>query len=460
VRHPHYLDYNTLVKLPVLDEGDTVNYNVALIICGIISDNSWSTGWFARSADGSNICERGAPLAAAGGDVFYFVDDPNCKQRSICNGHTPLTSLSADKYPVYVSWDQWRLPCTDADLPFAFSTLPIEPPPPSLRNGGYMEDLKGRDQSCRVSGIIDFCEQAHLVPASEREWWDSNMGDSSDLEIQSALNGILLRADLHRSFDAGTWVPMVREGGRLVVYVVRTADVSNQFAALWHNIEMQNLVGVDRRCLFARVAWAVLSLHHEFLAIRRLASDNLLVRMKGGELKEMAPEVFKQFSRSRSRNPSPTKRPRLQALEEDGGVIVAAELRWDDEADDDDGDEVGNDLKEDKEQRRYNADDDSALYQRGRKRLRSPAPPPPPSDLEHDHLCIPITPSRVKEANQAPYGYSTGYAVSSACPVELFHRVQVCALMPCRAPTVDVTSDFGAVSEKCVGGYRLERLGS
>ncbi|KAF2174834.1 hypothetical protein K469DRAFT_704086 [Zopfia rhizophila CBS 207.26] len=157
---------------------------------------------------------------------------------------------------------------------------------------------------------------------------------------------MLLRADLHRSFDAGTWVPMVKEGGRLVVYVVWTADVSNQFAALWHNVEMQKLVGIDRRCLFARVAWAVLSLHHEFLSIRRLASDNLLARMKGGELKEMAPEMFKQFSRSRLRNLSPTKRPRLQALEEDDGVIITAELGWGNEA----GDEIGSNLKEDKEQ--------------------------------------------------------------------------------------------------------------
>lgn len=149
---------------------------------------------------------------------------------------------------------------------------------------------------------------------------------------------------------------MVKEGGRLVVYVVRTADVSNQFAALWHNIKMQKLVGIDRRCLFARVAWAVLSLHHEFLSIRRLASDNLLVRMKGGELKEMAPEMFKQFSRSRSRNPSPTKRPRLQALEEDAGVIIAAELGWGNET----GDEAGNDL-EDKEQQHYGADDGTVL---------------------------------------------------------------------------------------------------
>ncbi|KAL8876291.1 MAG: hypothetical protein Q9198_005488 [Flavoplaca austrocitrina] len=167
VRHPHYRYYNTLLKLPALDEGGAVDYNVALLICGIITDNSWETGWFARSADGSNMCKRGAPLVAADGDVFYFVNDRSYK------------------YAICISWDDWRAPSTDADLPCAFSTLTIDPPPPSLRNGGYMEDVKGRDQSCRASGIIDICEQAHLVPAGEREWWDSNIGESSDLEIQS-----------------------------------------------------------------------------------------------------------------------------------------------------------------------------------------------------------------------------------------------------------------------------------
>jgi hypothetical protein len=67
-----------------------------------------------------------------------------------------LTSLFADKYPVYVSLDQWRLSATDGFRPFAFSILPIEPPLPVIRNGGYMNDLKGRHLSCRVSGKVDF----------------------------------------------------------------------------------------------------------------------------------------------------------------------------------------------------------------------------------------------------------------------------------------------------------------
>ena len=87
----------------------------------------------------------------------------------------------------------------------------------------------------------------------------------------------------------------------------------------------------------------------------------------------MMPDTFEQFSRSRSRNLSPTKWPRLQALKEDAGVFIAAELGWGDEA----GNEAGNDL-EDKEQQLYGADDDSGPYQPGRKRLRNPVLLPPP----------------------------------------------------------------------------------
>jgi hypothetical protein len=41
VRHPHYTDCNTLVKLPPSkDDGDTIDYDVALTICSIISNNN------------------------------------------------------------------------------------------------------------------------------------------------------------------------------------------------------------------------------------------------------------------------------------------------------------------------------------------------------------------------------------------------------------------------------------
>jgi hypothetical protein len=52
------------------------------------------------------------------------------------------------------------------------------------------------------------------------------------------VNGILLPTNLHRSFDASTWVLMAVEGQQLVAYVVRTVDVLNQFAEFWHYTDM------------------------------------------------------------------------------------------------------------------------------------------------------------------------------------------------------------------------------
>jgi hypothetical protein len=78
IRHPHYDDYNTLLKLPALDEGDTIDYDTALTICGIVCDNSYGTGWFAKSRDGSRICATGTPLVA--GEVYYFAtEDRSCR---------------------------------------------------------------------------------------------------------------------------------------------------------------------------------------------------------------------------------------------------------------------------------------------------------------------------------------------------------------------------------------------
>jgi hypothetical protein len=72
VRHPYYeKTVSAFMELPALDEDYAVDYNVALIICGIIANNTWSTGWFARSRDGRVVCPPGQPMAVASGDVYY-----------------------------------------------------------------------------------------------------------------------------------------------------------------------------------------------------------------------------------------------------------------------------------------------------------------------------------------------------------------------------------------------------
>jgi hypothetical protein len=219
-----------------------------------------------------------------------------------------------------------------------------------------MADLRLRDLSCRVTGVHDACEQAHLIPASARDWWDRNMANISAFEMESARNGLLLRMDLHRLFDLGAWVPMVKEN-KMVVHVLRNSDISNQFIQLFHNREMQELIGVSKTCLFSRIAYSVLPLLSDFLSARRLAKENTLFKI-GGEVKEWTPDACKSFKpKARSRNPSPTKRPRLQQIEEDGLVVAA--LWHKDDVEDDEYSEDNGDME------------DEGGLPRGRKRRRS-----------------------------------------------------------------------------------------
>jgi HNH endonuclease len=223
---------------------------------------------------------------------------------------------SKDRYPVFASWDCWYLP---AQLPSLFTELEIADAPPLPHYCGSMNDVQSRDVSCRVSDTIDYCHQAHLVPAKEEDWWSANMRKTG-VRKETAPNEILLRSDLHSAFDAGVWVPMAAKDKKAFVCVLRIAESSKQFAPLWHNVTMQPLIGVDRRCLFARVAWTVLSLHYEFLRSRARAKDTTLVRFAIDDATEMPPKWFNRYSRSKTRYPTPGIRPRVEALiERDGG---------------------------------------------------------------------------------------------------------------------------------------------
>ncbi len=297
-----------------------------------------------------------------------------------------------DRYPIYTSWNEWRLPATEDDLPIAFAKLPVGPIPdlPS-GDGGFMKDLKARDNSCRLSGVKDFCEAAHLVPFKEKDWWTSNM--ETEFDIQSALNGILLRADLHRCFDKGGWIPMARRVvGRdvLVGYVLQTKVMSNQFVELWHQVQMHDLIGVDRRCLFARVAYSVLALHDHFLQTRQFAeNETLLIRTRDGQLKEIAAEKFKDWSqqRRRSHHSSPTKRARFtvdgaQQGKGDGEDIHPegdqdGEPEWESEPEGESEPEWEREPEWDEWGHDDDDDYDATEPERGRKRHRSTSPSAP-----------------------------------------------------------------------------------
>ena len=71
---------------------------------------------------------------------------------------------------------------------------------------------------------------------------------------------------------------MVKEN-KMVVHVLRNSDISNQFIQIFHDREMQEFIGIDKKCLFARIAWSVLPMLSDFLSTRLLAKENTLFKI-------------------------------------------------------------------------------------------------------------------------------------------------------------------------------------
>jgi hypothetical protein len=153
-----------------------------------------------------------------------------------------------------------------------------------MSGGGWLADVKAHDKSCRASRVVDCCKYTTVIPESEKDWWNSNRSEYSPV-VGSHENGILLRAELRESFEAGAWVPMPTEDGRVMLYVVQPSLLSSQFVQLWHAREMQPLIGVDRYFLFIRVAYAILCLQCD-LRIPDGEGTELIADWQTGKLKK------------------------------------------------------------------------------------------------------------------------------------------------------------------------------
>ncbi|KAL2165833.1 hypothetical protein VTG60DRAFT_3738 [Thermothelomyces hinnuleus] len=193
-----------------------------------------------------------------------------------------------------------------------------------------------------VSNYADGLEMAHLVPASEDDWWFSNeMQQYSTVQLYSSnpidgqANLLTLRADLHRVFDEGhfCFAPKVGDesgtnpgrhddgavaGSRspqLTLHVFGSTP-SGQLPKLWHNRALHPVpetVAVE--CLFARFAWTVYSprVFDVFLPSTPVPRRLLLWNREEGEweIEEASPEMCrKMWNNARSWSPRKRSAPR------------------------------------------------------------------------------------------------------------------------------------------------------
>ncbi|KAK4173091.1 hypothetical protein QBC36DRAFT_389979 [Triangularia setosa] len=254
--HPGYLgSAAVLLSLPALDLGG-IDFDTALAACGLIAGNRWSDGFFSLDRDGAVSVER--PDNGILREPQYFFHLPS----------------------------------------------PLDPPYPIVPR-----DVARR---CVLSNYGDGLEMAHLLPAGEDDWWLSNQMQQysptqlfSRNPIDGPANLLTLQANLHRVFDERhfCFVPKVREKNKppqLVLHVFNSTP-SGHLPNLWHNRAVHPIpTTVAVECLFARVAWTILS---------PCVFDMFLPSTF--ETEEVSPEMCRQmWKNARSRSPRKRSPPR------------------------------------------------------------------------------------------------------------------------------------------------------
>ncbi|KAK4171519.1 hypothetical protein QBC36DRAFT_339777 [Triangularia setosa] len=183
---------------------------------------------------------------------------------------------------------------------------------------------------CVLSNYGDGLEMAHLLPAGEDDWWLSNQMQQysptqlfSSNPIDGPANLLTLQADLHRVFDERRFCFVPKVGGKnvgdgsevdagrdeataewkppqLVLHVFNSTP-SGQLPNHWHNRAVHPIpTTVAVECLFARVAWTILSPR---------VFDMFLPSTF--EAEEVSPEMCRQmWKNARSRSPRKRSPPR------------------------------------------------------------------------------------------------------------------------------------------------------
>lgn len=175
--------------------------------------------------------------------------------------------------PDFLSWrfphdavpDIWQLSSTQSQLPV----------PPAASQSNFEIAVRVRDVTCRISNHSTGSESAHLVPESAKQWFNSNEmyrykwsrgGDSANA-LKDPANMLLLRSDLHKSFDVDRAFVMYPKGprGSLVVHLLQQDP---DICPLYHNVQMHGVPFCAPQYLFARFAWAVFPFLIDFLTGR------------------------------------------------------------------------------------------------------------------------------------------------------------------------------------------------
>lgn len=161
-------------------------------------------------------------------------------------------------------------------------------------------------------------EAAHIIPEAETVWFHSN-NFLVDGGLGSTRNKLLLRADVHRVWDAQTFTFVPRRVGEgeeqtteWVTYVLKRRT-RPEVRLLYHDVRLQPLSEVSVLFLFCRFAWTIfdsLEIFLDRLVDRWLMMvDPLTGKMKSTQCSAKDCQDRKFTMRGRSASPVKRKAP-------------------------------------------------------------------------------------------------------------------------------------------------------
>ncbi|KAK7932985.1 hypothetical protein LTR80_011501 [Exophiala xenobiotica] len=312
--HPGYPEpAQCFLDLPACDEGSTLSRDVALVACALIACNRYD-GYFTLDAAGEERIETTQLACRVNGYYFQLPD--------------------TREYPIYPSFRHWNLP---SHLPDPWVDPDIEQPSPYMRTPpAGPSDVKGRDDTCRVTNHYSGTELAHIVPGRESEWWTTR--GLARLQVNAASNTILLRADVHRLLDSRALSFIPRESGNgekiWVTYIMKRLQRPQEVHELYHDRQTQPFYGIKAEYLFCRFAWTVFDSVHGFLhqgydrwlRYRTETQEEVTRKVAGLQCKD---DGFTR--RGRSQSPSKRKRAGVSGQQDFEQADFEAEISDDEE---------------------------------------------------------------------------------------------------------------------------------
>ncbi|KAI0100368.1 hypothetical protein GGR51DRAFT_354398 [Nemania sp. FL0031] len=316
--HPGYPDpHDILFYLPRLDRSSTflqgVHYGTALTACQIIANNAFD-GYLTTDREGRDRVDSNLDFnhLLTESDYWFFVAS---------------TPSNLNPYPVVPSFQDWAFP---------HHRIPRWPRPTHTADSNII------DNRCIVTRTAGFIDQAYLIPAADKKWFEINamFHYGSHGDINQKHNKIALRYDLHFAFDTHLFA-IVPKNNCYVIHQLHATETSTiEFASAYHNYKVvQQPRDVIPEFLFARFARAILTLIEPFIAqapINRYVSRFRAVNNGNGgsnkydvESEWLSPEqLADQYSGGGTKSASPSKRRRNGEGNSDNGDNSDTEDEW------------------------------------------------------------------------------------------------------------------------------------